>query len=62
MIILGVILLVVGYWLLPVYVPTVPPTIVHLAVILGWIFLVVGLILLVLSLVGRTVGGRRYWY
>ena len=62
MIVLGVILLVVGYWLLPKFVPDVPPIIDHLAIILGWIFLVIGMILLVLSLVGRTVGGRRYWY
>ena len=62
MIVVGVILLVVGYWLLPKFVPDAPPIIDHLAVILGWIFLVVGLILLVLSLMGRSVGGRRYWY
>ena len=55
-------MLVVGYWLLPQFVPNVPPTIDHLAVVLGWIFLVLGLVLLVLSLFGRTVGGRRYWY
>ena len=63
MIVLGVILLVVGYWLVPKFVPDVPPVLDHLAIILGWIFLVVGLILLFLGMFrGRSIGGRRYWY
>lgn len=60
MIVLGVILLLVA-WLLPDVV-VVPPGIVHVLTVLGWIGVVVGLILLLLSASGRSVGGRRYWY
>jgi len=51
MIILGVILLVLGY-LLPI----------PLLATIGWILLIVGLILLLLGGIGHPVGGRRYWY
>ena len=51
-IVLGVILILVGY-LLPV--PAIIATI-------GWILLVIGVVLLILGQVGRPVGGRRYWY
>lgn len=61
MIVLGVILLLVAY-LLPDLIPTVPPGVLHVCDVLGWICIVVGLILLVLSLLGRPVGGRRFWY
>lgn len=51
MIVLGAILLLVGY-------------LVGISVLetIGLILLVVGAILLVLGSVGRPVGGRRYWY
>jgi hypothetical protein len=63
MIILGVVLLVLGYWLLPDLVPNIPPPLDHLSVVLGWIFLVVGLIMFFYStFTGRSLGGRRYWY
>jgi hypothetical protein len=52
MIVLGVILILVGY-LLPV--PAIIASI-------GWVLLVIGVVLLVLGQVGRPVGGRRYWY
>jgi protein-S-isoprenylcysteine O-methyltransferase Ste14 len=52
MIVLGVILILVGY-LLPV--PAIIATI-------GWILLVIGVVLLILGQVGRPVGGRRHWY
>ena len=52
MIVLGVILILVGY-LLPV--PAIIATI-------GWILLVIGVVLLILGQVGRPVGGLRYWY
>jgi Family of unknown function (DUF6131) len=51
-IVLGVILILVGY-LLPV--PAIIATI-------GWILLIIGVVLLVLGRTGRPVGGRRYWY
>jgi membrane-bound ClpP family serine protease len=51
-IVLGIILVVVGYLV---------PNLAILATI-GWIVLAIGLILLVLGQVGRPVGGRRYWY
>ena len=51
MIILGLILVVVGY-------------LVHIGILttIGIILVVVGLILLLLGSAGRPVGGRRYWY
>ncbi|MBV8788269.1 MAG: hypothetical protein JOZ00_16465 [Mycobacterium sp.] len=52
MIVLGIILLLVGY-LLPV-----PPIIATI----GWIVLLIGVVLLIMGQVGRPVGGRRYWY
>lgn len=62
MIVAGIILLLIAY-LLPDLVPGVPPGILHVCSVLGWIAIVVGVILLLLSLIGhREVGGRRYWY
>lgn len=52
MIVLGIILVVVGY---------VVPNLAILATI-GWIVLAIGIILLVLGQVGRPVGGRQYWF
>jgi hypothetical protein len=52
MIALGLILVLVGYFL------PVPP----ILVTIGWILLFVGIVLLVLGQVGRPVAGRRYWY
>jgi hypothetical protein len=51
MIILGIILLVVGY-LLPL----------PLLITIGWILVVIGAILWILGAVGRPVAGRRYWF
>ena len=51
-IVLGVILILVGY-LLPV--PAIIATI-------GWILLVIGVVLLILGQVGRPVGGRKVWF
>jgi hypothetical protein len=51
MIILGIILLVVGYVLpLPILIT------------IGWILVVVGVILWILGAVGRPVGGRKVWF
>lgn len=62
MIVAGVILLLIAY-LLPDVVPSVPPGILHVAYVLGWIALVVGVLLFLFGHLGnRTVGGRRYWY
>jgi hypothetical protein len=61
MIVVGIILLLVAY-LLPDVVP-VPPGIIHVLTVLGWIGVVVGLILLLFGhFSGRSLGGRRYWY
>ncbi len=62
MIVLGIVLLVVGYWFVPAYVPAVPAVLDHLACGLGWLFLVVGLILFFMGMTGHHVGGRRNWY
>jgi hypothetical protein len=51
MIVLGLILLVVG-WLLPI----------SLLVTLGIILIVVGVILEIMGTMGRPVGGRRHYY
>jgi hypothetical protein len=51
MIILGIILLVVGY-LLPL----------PILITIGWILVVIGAILWILGAVGRPVAGRRYWF
>ena len=51
MIVLGIILLLLGY-LLPL----------PLLVTLGWILVVIGIVLLVLGSSGRALGGRRHWY
>jgi hypothetical protein len=51
MIVLGVILLILGY-LLPL----------PLLYTIGGILVVVGIILWVLGGTGHAVGGRRYWY
>ena len=51
MIVLGLIMLIVGYLIS-----------LGVLVTLGWIFLAVGLILLILGGVGHPVGGRRYWF
>jgi len=48
---LGLILLVIGYIVG-----------IGIMVTLGWIFLAVGLVLLLLGSVGHPVGGRRYWF
>jgi Family of unknown function (DUF6131) len=51
MIVLGLVLLVLG-WLL------------HISILytIGAILLVIGVVLLLLGSVGRPVGGRRYWF
>lgn len=51
MIILGIILIIVGY--------IVPISVVAY---IGWILLVVGLILTVLGMVGRGIGGRKTYF
>jgi hypothetical protein len=60
-IVIGIILLVVGYWLLPLL-GAVPIVLITLCTGLGWLALVVGLILLALSIFGHPVGNRQYWY
>lgn len=51
MVVLGLILLIVGY-IIPI----------PILVTIGFILLIVGLILLLLGGIGHPVGGRRYWY
>jgi hypothetical protein len=55
-IVIGIILLVVAYWV------NLPGPLDTLALVLGWILLLIGLVFLVLGLIGRSVGGRKYWY
>ncbi|BAX94926.1 DUF6131 family protein [Mycobacterium shigaense] len=51
MVVLGVVLLILGY-------------IFHIPILwtIGIVLLVIGAILWILGSVGRPVGGRRYWY
>jgi hypothetical protein len=51
MIALGILLLILGYFLKVYVLETI-----------GIILLVIGAVLWVLGAVGRPVGGRRYWY
>lgn len=51
MIVLGIILLLIG-WLAKI----------SILVTIGVIVVVVGLVLLLLGATGRAVGGRKYWY
>lgn len=55
MIVLGIILLLVGY-LAPL------GSISSILVVIGWILVVVGAILWILGAMNRPVAGRRYWY
>jgi hypothetical protein len=50
MIVLGIILLLVGY-LVP-----------SLLITIGWILVVVGAVMWILGSMNRPVAGRRYWY
>lgn len=51
MIVLGIILLLLGYFL-------------HISILttLGIILLIVGVVLTVLGATGRAIGGRKHWY
>ena len=61
MIVAGVILLLLGY-LLPLVIP-VPLVLATVAIWLGWILLIIGVILWLLGSVrGRPVGGRRHYW
>lgn len=60
MIILGIVLLVLGY-LLPDWF-AVPYGVEHALTTVGSLLIVIGLVLLVLSFFGVAVGNRRYWF
>lgn len=51
MIVLGIILLLLGYFL-------------HISILttLGIILLIIGVVLTVLGATGRAIGGRKHWY
>jgi uncharacterized membrane protein HdeD (DUF308 family) len=59
MIVLGVILIVLGF-LLPSLVPTF--AFAHLLLVIGVILLIVGVVLAILGSAGRAIGGRRHYY
>lgn len=62
MIVLGVVLVVLGYWLFPDLVPEVPPRIDDLCGGIGVVLIVVGGILWILGAAGRPVNGRRHYW
>jgi uncharacterized membrane protein HdeD (DUF308 family) len=51
MIVLGLILLILGF-------------ILHISILwtIGIIVLIIGIVFLILGMMGRAVGGRKYWY
>jgi hypothetical protein len=51
MIVLGIILLVLGY-VLPM----------QILATIGWLLVVIGVVLFILGAVGRPVGGRKVWF
>jgi hypothetical protein len=55
-IVAGIILLLISYF------AALPAQIDQIVNIVGWILLIVGIVLVILGAIGRTVGGRRYWY
>jgi hypothetical protein len=65
MIVLGFVLVVLS-WALPQIFPDAPPpmpALEHVAWVLGWIFVVIGLFLLLFGhFTGRAIAGRRYWW
>lgn len=62
MIAAGFVMAVLGYWLLPDFLPECPARIDGLVGGVGVILVIVGVIFWILGAVGRPVGGRRYWY
>jgi hypothetical protein len=62
MIILGFVLAIIGDWALPALLPEFPARIDNLIFVVGVVLILVGLVLLVLSLFGHSVGNRRFWY
>lgn len=69
MIILGLIL-VFAAWAVPQIVPDVPPGVIHVVDVGGWLLFAIGLVLFILSFLGVAIGpgigngprGHRYWY
>jgi hypothetical protein len=69
MIILGIIL-VFAAWAIPQILPDIPPGVDNVVGGLGWLLIVIGVVLFILSFLGIAVGrgigagprGRRYWY
>lgn len=62
MIVLGILLALLGYWILPLIAPGFPPQLEELFGGLGVLLIVIGLVFWILGSTGRPVGGRRYWY
>lgn len=54
MIVLGIVLLLIGWF--------VPSTISSLLTTVGVILIVIGAVLWIMGRIGRPVAGRRYWY
>lgn len=62
MIVLGVVLALLGYWLLPDFVPTFPANLDGLMGGIGVVLIVIGVVFWILGAAGHAVGGRRTWY
>jgi Family of unknown function (DUF6131) len=62
MLLVGIVLIILGYWFLPEFVPQFPPQLDHLCYGVGVLLAIIGCLLFLLGLFGHSVGGRRYWY
>lgn len=62
MIVLGVVLVVLGYWVFPDLIPEVPARIDSLCGGLGVVLVVIGVVLWIVGAFGRPVGGRRHYW
>src|SRR5437588_11393629 len=62
MIVLGVILAILGYWLFPDFIPQIPPNLDSVCGGIGVVLIVIDVILWILGSIGRPVGRRRHYW
>lgn len=62
MIVGGIILAVLGYWIFPDYIPQIPVQLDSLCGGIGVLLILIGIILWVFGAIGRPPGGRRHYW
>lgn len=62
MIVGGIILVFLGYWLFPVLLPEIPAQVDSLLGGIGVLLIVLGVVLWIFGGIGRPVGGRRHYW